>query len=128
MRARVETFGDRQRAFLGAWRAAFERMAGDDLRVVLWGAGTKGVMLLNLLGDGAHRINAIVDLNPRKQGHFTAGTGHEIVAPEALVERRPSVVVVMNPLYEGEVRAQLRSMGVAAEVLVASEPPASVGG
>ena len=44
------------------------------------------------------------------------GTGHEIVAPEALVEVRPTVVVVMNPAYVDEIRAELDRLGVAAEV------------
>jgi hypothetical protein len=43
---------------------------------------------------------------------YLAGTGHEIVAPEQLIARRPDLVVVMNPLYEPEITEQVRSLGL----------------
>jgi ABC-type hemin transport system substrate-binding protein len=45
-----------------------------------------------------------------------AGTGHEIIAPEALVELRPELVVVMNPIYRDEIAAELARLGVDAEI------------
>ena len=36
-----------------------------------------------------------------------AGTGHRIVGPDALIEMQPDVVIVMNPIYTEEIRADL---------------------
>ena len=52
-------------------------------------------------------VEAVVDINPHKHGKFLAGTGHEIVAPEALRRLRPDCVVIMNGIYTDEIRADL---------------------
>jgi SAM-dependent methyltransferase len=97
------------------WRQRLTALADAGERAVLWGAGAKAVTFANLLGiDGA--IELAVDVNPGKQGTFLAGSGQRIVAPEALVGYRPGLVVVMNPIYEDEIRAQLRTLGVDARV------------
>ncbi len=85
-------------------------------RVVLQGAGSKGVMLLNLLDRGAEILCA-VDKNPRKTGRYVAGTGHRIVEPRGLVAIRPDVVLVANPVYCDEVERECRDLGLAARVL-----------
>ena len=59
----------------------------------------------------------MVDINPHKCGRFLAGSGHEIVGPEALVALRPDVVVVMNAIYVAEIGASLRGLGLAPEIV-----------
>lgn len=101
---------------VASWRAdlAARRAAGG--RVAVWGSGSKGVAYLTTLGPDAG-IDLVVDINPHKQGKYMAGTGQRIVAPEALVEARPDLVVAMNPVYLGEIRAELDRLGVAAELI-----------
>lgn len=84
---------------------------------VIWGAGSKGVAFLTMLGL-ADEIAYAVDVNPAKHGMFMPGTGHEIVAPETLVEVRPSIVVAMNPAYRAEIARDLATLGLDAELLV----------
>ena len=48
----------------------------------MWGAGARGVTLLNMLNDS--RIEYAVDINPRKQGKYVPGTGQQIVEPTFL--------------------------------------------
>ena len=45
-----------------------------------------------------------------------AGTGHRIVSPDSLTEVQPDVVIVMNPIYLEEIRADLASRGLQAEL------------
>ncbi len=45
----------------------------------------------------------MVDINPYKQGMFLPGTGHEVLAPEILIEIKPDLVVVMNQIYRAEI-------------------------
>ena len=42
----------------------------------------------------------------------------DLVAPDELAARPPDAVIVMNPLYAGEIGAALRAMGIEAELLV----------
>ena len=72
-------------------------------KIVLWGAGSKGVTFLNILNI-ADQVRYVVDINPRKHGKYITGTGQEIVRPEFLKSYRPDYIVVMNPIYLDEVR------------------------
>ena len=85
-------------------------------RSVVWGAGSKGTMFLNLLDS--RTIDFAVDVNPRKHGKYIPGTGHRIEAPEAIVGMRDPSILLMNPLYEAEVRELLSGMNVHADIEV----------
>jgi hypothetical protein len=100
------------------WSDRLGSFARAGSKSVIWGGGAKTVSFLNLLGAG-DTIEWVVDINPGKQGSFIAGTGQPIVAPDRLVEIAPDFVVVMNPVYRGEIEAQLERMGLSPEVLVA---------
>jgi len=100
------------------WSDRLGSFARAGSKSVIWGGGAKTVSFLNLVGAG-DSIEWVVDINPGKQGSFIAGTGQPIVAPDRLVEIAPDFVVVMNPVYRGEIEAQLERMGLSPEVLVA---------
>jgi SAM-dependent methyltransferase len=93
-------------------RSAIARWTGTD-RLVLWGGGSKAVAFLTAL-DLGEEVAAVVDINPFRQGHFLPGSGHRIVAPEELRDIRPDRVLVMNPVYRGEVAATLASLDLKA--------------
>jgi hypothetical protein len=98
------------------WAADLPQGAG----VSLWGAGSKGVMFLNLLGlDAPEKIDRVVDQNADKHGRFVSGTGQEIVAPEAMRGSGVEQIVLMNGIYESEVRQRLQNLGIAARLTVA---------
>jgi hypothetical protein len=82
----------------------------------VWGGGARCTNFLNLV-KGASAIEYVVDINPRKHGTFVAGTGQRIVAPQFLVEYRPAVVVLLNPIYDREVRGVLAKLGVSATMV-----------
>lgn len=111
----VERFRRRHEAAIGGWADRLDRWHGDGRRIVVWGSGSKGVAFLTTLKAG-DRVACVVDVNPFRQGKFMIGTGHPIVAPEALVDAPPDVVVVMNPIYRGEIERQLDGMGLRPEV------------
>lgn len=81
----------------------------------LWGAGSKATGFLTTLGAGEH-VAAVVDIDPAKQRKFVAGTGHPIVGPEDLKAYAPALVLVMNPIYLGEIKADLLRLGIDAQV------------
>lgn len=97
------------------WAATTADVAAGGGRVVIWGAGSKGVAFLNAPGIGAN-VDAAVDVNPFKAGMFMAGTGHAIVGPDTLVDRPPDLVVAMNPAYVEEITGQLAGLGLSPRV------------
>lgn len=87
-------------------------------RVAIWGAGAKGVTFANLVDPHQEHIACVVDVNPRKQGHFLSGTGHPIVDYRTLQTHGVSTVILMNPNYYDEVAKILRQAKQNVQILV----------
>jgi SAM-dependent methyltransferase len=104
--ARAVAFGRRESQWVQHWRAKVRALQARG-GVALWGAGAKGVTFANLVDPRAELVDCVVDLNPRKQAHFIAGTGHAILSPPELAGRGVATVVVMNGNYRAEVAAAL---------------------
>jgi SAM-dependent methyltransferase len=110
LRRDLDSFTLRFNAKIEVWEQKLSQMAAEAQRAVVWGAGSKGVTFLNLLKN-QDVVEYIVDLNPRKQGKYLPGTGQKIVSPEFLREYQPEVVIVMNPIYMGEIEQMLADLG-----------------
>jgi len=109
----------------------FERQVGERLqsladqlgrhrdrghRLAIWGSGSKCVSLVGSLDLGSEAVT-VVDINPHKHGKFLAGSGLEIVSPDALRELRPEVVLVMNAIYSDEIRHDLAARSLHPELI-----------
>ncbi|WP_448526566.1 methyltransferase domain-containing protein [Parathermosynechococcus lividus] len=90
-------------------------------KVALWGAGAKGATFANLIDPKCILIDCVVDLNPNKQGHYLPGTGHLIVSPHELMQRRVEHVLVMNPNYLQEIKQLCQQHGYAIKVIDTGE-------
>ena len=112
----VARFAERSPEILAAWRSRLAEFRRRGRRTVIWGAGSKGVAFLTTL-QVHDEVQYAVDINPYKRGTYMAGTGHEIVEPDFLRAWRPDVVIVMNPVYQGEVAQQLSAMGLYPELV-----------
>jgi hypothetical protein len=112
----AETFPIRVRACQHLWQERLRSAHAAGRRVVLWGGGSKAVSFLTTLQIG-EEVSAAVDINPYKQGKFTPGTGHPVIAPAELIAGPPDLVVVMNPIYVTEVRRSLDALGLHPEVV-----------
>ena len=112
----IKTFSERFSNKVETWQSKLEYIKKKDQRTVVWGAGSKGVTFLNLLKN-KNQIDFIVDLNPRKQGMYVAGTGQRIVAPDFLRDYQPELILIMNPVYEQEIRQMTADMGLDAEFM-----------
>lgn len=84
-------------------------------RLVLWGAGSKGIAFVNAIRESAE-ISCLIDINPAKQGKYIPGTGHEVMPPEYLADHRPDTVLIANNIYHEEIRARLDSLKVTARM------------
>jgi SAM-dependent methyltransferase len=110
--------------YMDFWRERLAGLAATGRRAVVWGAGSKGVMFLNLL-DCGNSIQYAVDVNPRKQGRFIPGTAQKIVAPEFLTELKPDIMILMNDTYLDEVGGIMRNLGISAEIWISKCAPES---
>jgi len=106
-------------ASVASWREQLETFRRQRARVVLWGAGSKGVTFLNVHRQFQNLISYVVDLNPHKHGRFVPVTGQRVVAPSFLRDFQPDAIVVMNPTYRAEIAAMLLEIDIAAELMVA---------
>jgi hypothetical protein len=113
--ADVERFSRDVPTAVTSWKRELNALRADGKRTVLWGGGSKGVAFLTTLGL-TDQIAAVVDINPNKAGTFMAGTGHEILSPDGLVELAPDVVIVMNPIYIPEITRELAARGLEPDV------------
>lgn len=113
---RVFAFARQRTDEVERWRTRFADLRGAGREVAVWGAGTKGVTFLDAVAE-AGSVAAVVDVNPRKQGKWMAGSGLRISAPEVLRALRPHTVVVMNPVYRDEIVATLVGLGLAPEII-----------
>lgn len=107
----IAIFADKYRNKIKAWRHNLNKMEQTGKRIVVWGGGSKGVTFLNIL-ETQEQIEYVVDINPRKQGKYIAGTGQQIVPSEFLRDYKPDVIIVMNPIYQGEIQQITKKIGL----------------
>jgi len=89
-------------------------------RNFVWGAGAKGVAFANLLDPEDRHIEAIIDINARKQGNFISLTGHACVAPDAVDWRsltEKDRLWIMNGNYKKEILESLPPLKCQVSVL-----------
>jgi SAM-dependent methyltransferase len=115
--AEIARFAERCPAYLKEWQDRFAQWRQEAARVVLWGSGSKAVGFLSTLGLNDGELPFVVDINPNKQGTFLPGTAQEIIAPNGLLQYKPDVVIVMNPVYVDEIKAALDGMRLHPEIV-----------
>ena len=109
--ADIAAFGARYRSKVLKWRQKLAHMTEQQQTVIAWGGGSKGVTFLNVLAE-AGEVGWMVDINPRKQGKYVAGTGQTIMSPTKLATIQPDEVIVMNAVYVDEIREMAKAQGV----------------
>jgi SAM-dependent methyltransferase len=112
--ARLSDFARRAEKHLDALALRFTQESRGRGWAV-WGAGAKGVALVNLLRGT--RPSCVVDSNPAKQGGVLPGTKIPIVAPLDPRLDRLGLILIANPNYAAEIRAVLKQRGFTGRVL-----------
>jgi SAM-dependent methyltransferase len=80
--------------------------------LALWGAGAKGVTMANIIDPECESISCIIDINPKKQGHYIPGTGHPIIDYHQIPQFDLKNIIVMNPNYYDETKQLLQEAGI----------------
>jgi SAM-dependent methyltransferase len=116
----VARFERQVRERLQSLADALARHRDRGHRLAIWGSGSKCVSLVSSLALSSRlgtELVAVVDINPHKHGKFLAGSGLEIVSPDALRSLRPEVVLVMNSIYSDEIRHDLAARSLHPELI-----------
>jgi SAM-dependent methyltransferase len=114
----LERFPSAYQAKVAFWQRQIAAIRRNNLRAVIWGAGSKGVSFLNALAISDELLPYVVDVNPRKHGHYVVGTAQEIVPPSFLPRYRPQIIILMNAIYRAEVEHLSRELGIESQLLV----------
>jgi len=108
---KLRDFSNRHWKNVEDWTARLITISSAGKRVVVWGSGGKGIGFLNTL-ETKDIIPYVIDINPNRQGKYIPGSGQKIQSPEFLIEYKPHSVFITNPLYEEEIKEQVREYGV----------------
>ncbi len=111
----AERFKEEYHSKVKYWGKKLDEYNGK--KIVVWGGGSKGVTFLNILHTKGI-IDYIVDINPRKQGMFAAGSAQKFIGPEFLKVYQPDLILIMNPLYEKEIKKSVNELGLKPEFLL----------
>jgi trans-aconitate methyltransferase len=108
-----------QREFHRGLQARAERIKDDLLsflidskragrRIAAYGAAAKGNTLLNFAGVRPDLLPYVVDASPHKQGRYLPGSRIPVRPPQALLDDRPDVVLILPWNLRDEIVAQLQ--------------------
>jgi hypothetical protein len=121
--ADVERFRERIGNVLAAWHTRIAQVKETGARVAVWGSGSKCVAFLRTLGvEGL--IDAIVDINPHREGRIAPGLSRPIGLPQSLLKAHVGLLIAMNPIYRDEIAVACRKMGLDADLLALGDDPA----
>ena len=113
----VKYFAMHCREKLNQWKNRLNKLYADGRRIVVWGSGSKCVAFMSTLGV-KDEIAYVVDINPFRHGKYLPGTGKKVMPPEILRTHKPDVVIIMNPIYYGEIHQMLNDWGLTPEVIL----------
>ncbi len=83
--------------------------AVNPSKLVGWGASARSSTMLNFCGIDSRILPAIIDLNPLKQGRYTAGTHIRIENAEAGMSRNPETVFILAWNFADEIINMLKN-------------------
>lgn len=114
----IDNFQNVYREKVNSWTSTLSDLESQNSRIVIWGAGSKGITFVNTLNISYKQVEYIVDVNPRKCGKFVPGTAQCIVGPDFLREYRPDTTIIMNPIYQSEIQAAISEFDIVTHFLL----------
>lgn len=91
--------------YITMWKEVLE----PKRNIYIWGAGAKGATFLRLIDPDGSLISGVIDINPKKQKHLIAKTGHKIFSQNDLNQLTPDGIIIMNGNYLKEIIATLKN-------------------
>ncbi|MEL6926603.1 MAG: methyltransferase domain-containing protein, partial [Bacteroidota bacterium] len=117
LKSMVDEFTNAYDQLMAANQEKVAELQARGLRCMAWGAGARAVSFFNLF-DLTEQVPDIVDINVKRQGKYLPGTAQSIVTPEYLKNYHPELVIITNPTYADEIKAQVHELGIQPEFWV----------
>lgn len=93
------------------FRQSFRKLIEDTGPIAAYGAGQRGITLLNLLNASPAEVVAIFDENPTYHGLITPQSGIVVKSPrEMTLQSVPGKVLILASSYERQIRAKYQYM------------------
>jgi SAM-dependent methyltransferase len=93
-----------------ALKSFLARAAAEGASVAAYGAPNRGTTLLNYCEITSAEIPFTVDRSPAKQGRFLPGCHLPVLAPEAMLSRRPDYVLILPWPLSQEIVGQMSAV------------------
>jgi len=113
----IKEFSESYKSLLNSVENQIIKLRRSNTKVIAWGAGARGLSLLNLFNIN-DLVPYIVDINEKRQGKFIPGSGQEIMAPEFIQSYQPELIIITNPTYAEEIQQQVHELGLQPEFWV----------
>ena len=83
-----------------------DTIAKGSANSVVWGGASKGVIFSLLKERAGQPVQAVIDINPAKQGKYLPSTGLLVQTPGTVLSTLPigSLICVMNSNYLDEIK------------------------
>ncbi len=91
-------------------------------KIFIYGASTRGLVVLQYVGIDNHLINAATDMNPCKWGQYIVGTGIPIVPIEQYRREKPDYLFVLPYHFLEEIKEQEKDFLASGGKLVVAIP------
>lgn len=101
-----EDFSKKVDAVKQGLQELLKELKGQGKTIAAYGAAAKGATLINYIDIGTDLVDFVVDRNVHKQGKYMPGQKIPILAPEALLEKKPDYVLLLAWNFADEIREQ----------------------
>ena len=112
---KIKRFSRKLKSQIEHWSNIFTKISNQKKRAVIWGSGSKCIGFMTTLSI-RDEIEYVIDINPHRQHKYIPGSGKEIVSPSFMKAYQPDLVIVMNSIYESEIKHMLHEFGVYPEM------------
>ncbi|MBL4907892.1 MAG: hypothetical protein JKX94_10615 [Sneathiella sp.] len=98
------------------WTQFFKSANENNEKIAIWGSGSKCVSFFSAIGI-TKEISMVVDINPNRRGKYIPGIAIKIASPQELIDLNPDKIIIMNKIYETEIRQQLIEFKITADIM-----------
>lgn len=99
-------FAEKVQAIRDELTRLLKSLKTQPARIAAYGAAAKGSTLINYCDIGPEFVDFVVDRNTHKQGLFMPGQDIPVLAPEALLDKKPDYVLLLAWNFANEILEQ----------------------
>ncbi len=112
----VTDFSERAQIQMSNWQQKLSEYKAKGLNIAIWGSGSKCLSFITSLKI-TDMIDTVTDINPHRHHKFIPGIGIEVMPPEYLRVHKPDVLIIMNAVYEQEIKKSLANMALSPKII-----------